>query len=122
MPTLIEHIERFASTAKEIQSSSSRIPTARGPFARAILEVGLGDLARDVDPSEIGLFTLVPAVPSNTRGHEKDALNAGKDEIRRVEFHGATPLRKPPGDKGLHALAVKDPEIYAEAALKYIDR
>ena len=125
MPTLLDHIDRFAYTAQAIQSAareaSEPLPS---PYVRAVLSTPLGDLARDVDTSEIGLFTLVPSgsAPS-TGGDDASTTSAQKGSVARVEFPGATPLRKPAGmHKHARREIDKEPEVYAEAALKYLDR
>ncbi|KAJ7072472.1 hypothetical protein C8F01DRAFT_247605, partial [Mycena amicta] len=82
------NIERLTNTVQAIRATtaSSSAPT---PFTNAILNTPLGDLIRDIDSSEHGLFT---------------------SNLERVEFRGPAPRRK------------QDPEIYAEAALTYIER
>lgn len=125
MPTLLDHIDRFAYTANAIQSiakgASQPLPT---PYVRAVLRTPLGDLARDVDPSELGLFTLVPNASTPTAtGDDSNASAAQKNALTRVEFPGATPLRRPAGTaKHARRENDKEPEVYAEAALKYLDR
>ncbi|OSD01261.1 hypothetical protein PYCCODRAFT_1412789 [Trametes coccinea BRFM310] len=123
MASLTEHVDRLSAIALSIRAAAVPPPrsTIPGPFTRAILETPLGDLIRDIDPSEIGLFTLVqpqqPAVP------EAEAANV---EIARVEFLGATPLRKPPSARQPRADGQRprehEPEVYANAALKYLER
>ena len=129
--SFLDSIDRFAHAAQHsgqiFSEASKRRPT---PFADAILRTPLGDLARDVDPSELGLFTLVPdpsSVPAVARAADDSASGAGataqKSNVARVEFTGATPLKKPSG-MAKHARREndKEPEVYAEAALKYLDR
>jgi hypothetical protein len=94
--SLPDKIERLSRTTKNIKSAAADRPPT-GPFTAAILTAELGDLIRDIDPSELGLFQLT-----------------SQPEITRAEFHGATPLRKHPKEL--------DPDIYAQAALRYIDR
>lgn len=119
MSALADYIDRLASTVKSIRTTAAAIsdpssPT-EGPFTRAVLHTHIGDLIREVDSSELGLFTLVP--PSVNQ----DKL---KDEVTRVEFPGATPLRRPPAARRDDAMRIKEfePEVYAQAALKYLDR
>ena len=125
MPTLLDHIDRFSYTAQLIQTAarnaSEPLPS---PYVRAVLRTPLGDLARDVDTSELGLFTLVPHASAPTAsGDEPGASAAQKGSIARVEFPGATPLRKPAGtSKHSRREIDKEPEVYAQAALKYLDR
>lgn len=118
MSALADHIDRFSSTVKSIRTTASTLSNpslnSQGPFTRAVLKTPLGDLIREIDPSELGLFTLVP--PSH-----QDKV---KDEITRVEFPGATPLRRPVTARRDDAMKIKElePEVYAQAALKYLDR
>ena len=124
MASLVDHVDRISNLARSIRASATPPSdnAIAGPFTRSILNTPLGDLIRDIDPSEIGLFTLVqpaqPVIP------EVDTGNVG---ITRVEFLGATPLRKPPSSKhtkgdGARAPREHDPEVYASAALKYLER
>lgn len=111
---LSEHIDRLSRTARAIKSTIATPTNASfaGPFTRAVLNTHLGNLIRDIDPSELGLFTLTSLVP--VHGHQDS-----EPEITRVEFTGATPLRKPRlKEKEKEA----EPEVFANAALKYIDR
>lgn len=124
MPSLLDHIDRFSYTAQQIQSSSRQaLSSPHGPYVHTILSTDIGDMARDIDASELGLFTLVPQASAHTRVDDSDASSAVKNEITRVEFQGATPLRKPAGGKKFGKDAQdKEPEVYAAAALKYLDR
>lgn len=124
MASLVDHVDRLSTLASSIRASAARSSNANiaGPFTRAILETPLGDLIRDIDPAEIGLFTLVqPRQPAVVD------MDAGNVEIGRVEFLGATPLRKPSSSEyatrdGMRAPREHDPEVYANAALKYLER
>ncbi|KAM5543105.1 hypothetical protein V8D89_002979 [Ganoderma adspersum] len=124
MASLVDHVDRITTLASSIRASAARSSktSIAGPFTRAILETSLGDLIRDIDPAEIGLFTLVqPQQPAVAE------MDAGNVEIGRVEFLGATPLRKPPSSKyatrdGMRTPREHDPEVYANAALKYLER
>lgn len=121
MSNLADLIDRLSSTMKSIRSTAAEISNpyvdSEGPFIRAVLHTSLGDLIREVDPSELGLFTLVAptAVP-----HQEKL----KDEIARVEFPGATPLKRSAAARRDDAMRIKElePEVYAQAALKYLDR
>lgn len=118
MRSLADHIDilnRNAKNIKAIATHSSQNSLSLGPFTNAILYSHLGDLIRDVDPSELGLFSLVQ--PERASMQEKTL------EIERVNFHGATPLRRPnPRHDDAVRVRDTDPELYAEAALKYMDR
>ncbi|TBU40912.1 hypothetical protein BD309DRAFT_1011154 [Dichomitus squalens] len=124
MASLVDHVDRISALASSVRASAA--PTSgtpiSGPFTRAILDMPLGDLIRDIDPAEIGLFTLVqPKQPTIAE------VDTGSVEITRVEFLGATPLRKPPSSKygkgdAARAPREHDPEVYANAAVKYLER
>jgi len=86
-----------------------------------VLSTPLGDLIRDIDPSELGLFTLLPPPPQPAAPHQ----NVQVPGIARVEVVSATPLRKYPAVQRRDVFAEPKkppPEVFAEAALKYIDR
>lgn len=122
MTSLTDLIERLNQTTKLIKSSANAIDSARhsGPFSRSVLSTPLGDLIRDIDPSELGLFTLLPPPPPAAPHHNSQA-----PEIARVEVVSATPLRKHPAAQRRDVFAEPKkppPEVFAEAALKYIDR
>jgi len=128
MPSLSDRIDHLAATAKAIRASAAAIvpsednpaPTAI-PFTRAVLDTSLGDLIRDIDASELGLFTLVPAPDVDVRKQPDNGTRRG--EISRVAFPGATPLRKqPPRRDDMFRPKEYEPEVYAHAALKYLDR
>lgn len=132
MPSLLDNIDRFTYTAQQIQSSSKEILTnsKSGRFSCAVLHLPLGDRARDADASELGLFTLVAPPAATTQPVTSDDENIpppALGEITRAEVPAATPLRKPAGggrmvggSKG--KIKDKEPEVYAEAALKYLNR
>jgi len=128
MPSLSDHIEHLTTTARAIRASATAIipsednPSAQtGPFTRAVLDTALGDLIRDIDTSELGLFTLIPAANADVRKQPENGARRG--EILRVGFPGATPLRKIPTRRN-EILKPKEfePDVYARAALKYLDR
>ncbi|KAJ7714177.1 hypothetical protein DFH07DRAFT_863560 [Mycena maculata] len=84
----MDNLDRLAANTHAIRvAASSSLPPS--PFTTAVLNTSLGDLIRDIDPAELGLFT---------------------PQLSRVEFHRPAPRKK------------QDPEIYAQAAFKYIDR
>ncbi|VDB89248.1 unnamed protein product [Peniophora sp. CBMAI 1063] len=122
--SLDAQIDRLSHAARTIRDSSSSLtPLAEpGPYTHALLHADLGDLIRDIDPSELGLFTLVqpPAAP------RPESNIAPLPEVARIDIVSATPLRKPPaprpdaprgGAPGEH-----EPEVYARAALNFIDK
>ncbi|GJE96700.1 hypothetical protein PsYK624_129050 [Phanerochaete sordida] len=137
MSTLSDHVDRLAHIANAIradaaaagrQETGSKLASgsSAGPFTRAVLQTPLGDLIRDIDASELGLFTLVQPTQHGAAYVAQDDAPAGpKAEITRVALPIATPLRRPPanykreqGQKpGEH-----EPEVYAHASLKFLDR
>ncbi len=136
MSTLTDHVDRLSQLASSIRASAFAVgrlsddgeaTASAGPFTRAILNTPLGDLIRDSDPSELGLFTLVQ--PTHHAANQEDAAaTAGqKAEIGRVALPIATPLRRPPAmihpkkDRAQRP-GEHEPEVYANAALKYLDR
>ncbi|KAF9222661.1 hypothetical protein BS17DRAFT_175601, partial [Gyrodon lividus] len=128
MPLLSDQIDHLAATAKAIRTSAAAIIPSEDnpaplaiPFTRAVLDTTLGDLIRDIDASELGLFTLVPAPDADVRKQTENATRRG--EISRLEFPGATPLRKQPTRRdGMFKPKEYEPEVYVRAALKYLDR
>ncbi|KAA1474250.1 hypothetical protein DENSPDRAFT_882650 [Dentipellis sp. KUC8613] len=127
MPSLADHIDRLTLTARSIRNSAlataSTATSAGGPFTQAVLTTPLGDLIRDIDPSELGLFTLVPPAPPNAGTRDAEPAGAAA-EIARIDVVSATPLRKHPAARRDDILRPREPEpeVYAEAALKYLDR
>lgn len=117
MPSLSDQIDHLTSLSKSIKASADEFPTSDGLFTTAVLNTALGDLIRDIDSSELGLFTLIH--PPSHVPTESEA----RGMISRVEFPGATPLRKPPSRKQeMTKPREYEPEVYAQAALKYLDR
>lgn len=111
MAGLSDHLDRLAHSTRSIQTiAASCASSGTGPFTRALLTTELGDLIRDIDSSEFGLFTI---------SHAAETRNPAGVEINRAEFHGATPLRRTASRKDPKEV---QPEVYAEAALKYMDR
>ncbi|KAG7446417.1 uncharacterized protein BT62DRAFT_1005694 [Guyanagaster necrorhizus] len=109
MASLPDQIYRLSRTTKAIAIASATVAASPdvAPFSTAVLDTQLGDLIRDIDPSELGLFSLV--VPQS----EQDSRGV-ISKLARSRFPGATPLK--PTRREV------DPEVYAHAALKYIDR
>ncbi|KAJ6593774.1 hypothetical protein B0H19DRAFT_1091950 [Mycena capillaripes] len=66
------HLDRLAANTNAIRAAAScSLPPS--PFVHAVLDTELGDLIRDIDPAELGLFT---------------------PQLTRVEFHGPAPRKK----------------------------
>jgi hypothetical protein len=117
MTSLSDQIDRLAALSKSIKASTDAFPTSDALFTTAVLNTVLGDLIRDIDSSELGLFTLLH--PQSHVPTESEARGV----ISRVEFPGATPLRKPPSRRQeMIKQREFEPEVYAQAALKYLDR
>ncbi|KAF9007970.1 hypothetical protein BDQ17DRAFT_1350342 [Cyathus striatus] len=123
MTSLSDQIDRFTRHTRAIKTTASSLASqssqsSSGPFVRAVLHTHLGDLIREVDSSELGLFTLIKTPPAPL--HDRDSRVNRVSEIQRTEFSGATPLRRQPRrDESTQDI---EPEIFARAALKYIDR
>jgi len=124
MPSITDHIDRLTTTMKSVKASASTITqhNPSSPFTKSVLSTPLGDLIRDIDPSELGLFTLVPPLRQQPRINTQ---SGAPPEITRVEVVSATPLRKHSSATRRDVLVQRkepEPEVFAEAALKYIDR
>ncbi|KAJ8696544.1 hypothetical protein PTI98_006408 [Pleurotus ostreatus] len=127
MSSLSDQIDRLTKITKSIAATAAstaalnRVPSSSQPFTRAVLNAPLADLIRDIDASsELGLFELTrPALPLPT---DKEPPSLQYHEIQRVTFNGATPLRRHPRPEGPLKTPEPDPEIYAQAAMKYINR
>ncbi|PCH43834.1 hypothetical protein WOLCODRAFT_132982 [Wolfiporia cocos MD-104 SS10] len=122
MSLLSDHVERITLLARSIRSTALAVaPSTTGPYTQAVLYTPLGDLIRDVDSAEIRLFSLVPAAAPAASA---DNLARPHGEITRAEFHGATPLKKLPAPRmGRHERTGEhEPDVYARAALKYLNR
>lgn len=118
MSSLLDTLDRFNNASSSIRSLASSQPprTEPGPFTSAILQRTLHDLLREADESEYGVFTLVRD-PSDTP--QAGVIAQGK--IGRREFRGATPLKaKRVPRAGTNG--EEEPEVYIEAAVKYLDR
>jgi hypothetical protein len=127
MTSLSDHTDRLLRVAKSIKFTTARTGLSgrvvAGPFTAAVLHTHLGDLIRDADPSELGIFNLVhPAGPGANQAHDRDDGGSPRPEITRVEFPGATPLKKPLAREETQKRNELEPEVYAHAALKYMDR
>ena len=128
MASLSEQIDRFSRSTKAIKATAAQtaLPGGRfrfsdigvaGPFTRAVLDTHLGDLIRDIDPSELGLFQILNPSSTAENGVPRPPLSG----LARVEFGSATPLRRIAKRDELTKLNI-EPEVYAHAAIKYIDR
>jgi hypothetical protein len=124
MTSLAGQIDRFSRNTKAIKATAGTTAVSRpsipSHFTSAVLSTPLGDLIRDVDPSELGLFSLISPGPTHFR--EQHAQGAPATGVTRTEFPAPTPLRRPAYQRDISKLSDLEPEIYAQAALKYIER
>ncbi|KAF8210097.1 hypothetical protein K438DRAFT_1665096 [Mycena galopus ATCC 62051] len=68
----MQHLDRLAKNTQAIRDAAAcSLPPS--PFTRAVLNTSLGDLVREIEPAELGLFT---------------------PQLARVEFHGPAPRKK----------------------------
>lgn len=121
MAFLSDQIDRLSKSTRSINVAAGSIagPSRSQSFTAAVLRVPLNHLIRQIDDTEIGLFSLV----DSHSGHERTTSGRAAPELTRIEFQVATPLRRTQtrrDDGG--KLKEQDPEIYAHAAFKYIDR
>ncbi|KAH9485301.1 hypothetical protein JR316_0002209 [Psilocybe cubensis] len=122
MASLSDQIDRLTRNTRLLKETAAQVAPAEAKhaviFTNAVLNTHLGDLIRDIDPSELGLFRLVQNDTSNT--YDKDSRSITEPQIRRTQFVGATPLRKNPARR--EERYEIEPEVYAHAALKYIEQ
>ena len=113
---LSDQIDSLTHRTRSIRAVASQTaPTApstrfSNPFTHAVLYAEIGDLIRDVEATELGLFTLIKSAGTNDP-HER--------QLKRIDFVGATPLKKNPARREERAAEVP-PEVYTEAALKFL--
>ncbi|KAF7376034.1 hypothetical protein MSAN_00018200 [Mycena sanguinolenta] len=80
---MLQSLDRLARTTQAIRDTAScSLPPS--PFTRAVLETSLGDLVREIEPAELGLFT---------------------PQLARVEFHGPAPRKNKKQDPEVYAQA-----------------
>ena len=119
--SLPDYIELISSISKTIRVNVSEPGDyTPGFYTNAVLRTPLGDLIREADPSEVGLFTLVPPSSYGTGAAEEGEESGTATHITRADLPSATPLRPRTGRE----IKVQDhePEVYANAALKFLDR
>jgi hypothetical protein len=113
---LSDQIDSLNRRTRSIKAVASQIaPTApstrsSNPFTHAVLYAEIGDLIRDVEATELGLFTLIKSTGAN---------DPNERQLRRVDFVGATPLKRIPARRE-ERVAEVPPEVYTEAALKFL--
>lgn len=108
---LSDQIDRLSHRTTAIRATAHQTAhaDAPSPFTHAVLGAEIGHLIRDVDSTELGLFTL-------KRGSTDHA-----GHLKRVEFVGATPLRKTAARRDDRAPEIA-PEVHAQSALKLLHR
>jgi hypothetical protein len=119
--SLSDYIELVSSMSKTICANATESNDyAPGFYTNAALRTPLGDLIREADPSETGLFTLVPSPSYGGGTAEEGEEPASATHVTRVDLPSATPLRPQTGRE----IKAQDhePEVYANAALKFLDR
>jgi len=118
--SLPDYIDLVSSISKSIRTNVSEPSDyAPGFYTNAVLRIPLGDLIREADPSEVGLFTLVPP-PSYGAAAEEEEGPGSTTHVTRADLPSATPLRPRLGRE--IRVQEHEPEIYANAALKFLDR
>lgn len=111
MPTLLDTIDRLTYTANLLHSTTiSSKPENIGPFTQAMLHSSLQDIIREADETEYELFHF------STR---QDDSPSGQGTLGRREYKTATPLRT---RRNAGKAKDEEPEVYLEAALRYLDR
>lgn len=117
--SLPDYIELVSSISKSIRANVSEPEDyAPGFYTNAALRTPLSDLIREADPSEAGLFTLVP--PSSYGAGTEEEGPGGATQVTRADLPSATPLRPRTGRE--IKTQEHEPEVYANAALKFLDR
>ena len=118
--SLPDYIELVNSISKSIRTNGSEQDDyAPGFYTNAVLRTPLSDLIREADPSETGLFTVAPS-SSYGAGVAEESEPGSATHVTRVDLPRATPLRQRTGRE----IKTQDhePEVYANAALKFLDR
>lgn len=116
---LSDQIDRLNQRTRAInavaaQTAHTDLPTRISrPFTHAVLNAEIGQLIRDVDSTEFGLFTLAKRASSDPSTHE--------GHLKRVDFVGATPLKKNASRRDDKPPEIA-PEIHAQSALKLLHR
>ena len=119
--SLPDYIELVSSISKSIRTNVSEPDDyAPGFYTNALLRTPLGDLIREADPSEAGLFTLVPPSSYGAGSTEEGEEPGSATHVTRADLPSATPL-KPRVGREIKAQE-HEPEVYANAALKFLDR
>ena len=119
--SLPDYIELVSSISKSIRTNVTEPDNySPGFYTNTVLRTPLGDLIREADASETGLFTLIPS-PLYGGGTAEEREEPGSaTHVTRVDLPSATPLRPQTGRET--KVQDHEPEVYANAALKFLDR
>lgn len=118
--SLPDYIELVNSISKSIRTNGLEPDDdTPGFYTNAVLRTPLVDLIREADPSETGLFSLVPP-SSYGAGAAEEGDPGSATQVTRVDLPCATPLRQRTGRET--KTQDHEPEVYANAALKFLDR
>lgn len=118
--SLPDYIELVNSISKSIHTNGSAPDDYTPGFhTNAVLRTPLADLIREADPSEVGLFTVVPP-SSYGAGTVEEGEPGSATHVTRVGLPCATPLKQRIGRET--KTQDHEPEVYAKAALKFLDR
>ncbi|PFH51984.1 hypothetical protein AMATHDRAFT_2473 [Amanita thiersii Skay4041] len=105
MASFSPNIDRLSRSSQAIAKAAQATAHHHHPlFANALLHTPLGDLIRDIDHSELGLFHLTTS------------------SVTRIDFPNPTPLKRALSRRDDVSKPSVDPEVYAQAAIKFIDR
>ena len=88
MASLVDHVDRISALARSIRASAAPpdVPIP-GPFTRAILDTPLGDLIRDIDPSELGLFTqMVDSLSQSKNNIPRSVFDSQSKKLNKANF------------------------------------
>lgn len=115
---LSDQIDRLTQRTRSIKAVAQQTAHTDAParisrpFTYAVLNAEIGQLIRDVDSTELGLFTLkrTSSDPETHEGH-----------LKRVDFVGATPLRRTAARRDERVPEIP-PEVHARSALKLLHR
>jgi hypothetical protein len=126
MPSFADSLDRLDAVTKSLHAIETASPSSRDAsrapsFTRAVLRTPLEHLIRDIDSSELGLFTLLPPTSALPTADAAPQTTVGRD-LARVEYPAATPLRRPLARDARARPSVPKPEDYARAALRQLDR
>jgi hypothetical protein len=126
--SLLATIDRLSTAASAINkvAKSAAKQSEPGPFYRALVTRDIQSVIRDVDETELGLFTL-PSLQVGSTGSTEQASSKIPEletntivNVDRVNVVEATPLRERKRRVRSRDAEEYDPEVYAEAALRLL--